>query len=163
MVSAKKRFESNRLEILQRRKQLRQLLLEHLERRDLMASDAAGPVFAPGTSQEYIDHWIDALGSNGNGNGSGSPINLSGSRWENPTGGPSPNRGDPAVVTWSIVPDGTPVPDINQANPVASNLISFMDGIYGTAPGPLSDRPWFPIFERAYQRWSESSGLTFVY
>ncbi len=163
MVSAKNRSDSSRLEILQRRKQLRQLLLENLERRDLMASDAAGPVFAPGTPQAYIDHWINALSDNSGGNGSGSPINLQGTRWVNPTGGNSPNRGDPSVVTWSIVPDGTPVPDINQSNPVASNLVAFMDGIYGTAPGPLSDRPWFPIFERAYQRWSESSGLTFVY
>ena len=38
-----------------------------------------------------------------------------------------------------------------------------MDGIYGGGTGPVDQRPWFNIFQRAYDRWSEVSGLTFVY
>ncbi len=33
-----------------------------------------------------------------------------------------------------------------------------MDGIYGGGTGPVANRPWFQIVERAYQRWSDLSG-----
>ncbi len=56
-----------------------------------MASDAAGPVFAPGTPQAYVDFWINQLGQ---GLPGGNEANLSGTRWVNPVGGPSPNLGD---------------------------------------------------------------------
>jgi VCBS repeat-containing protein len=146
-----------------RRNRVRQALLEALERREMLASDAAGVVFAPGTSQAYMDEWINRFNPSSQQNADGSPArdeaNLQGSRWTNPVGGPSPNMGDPARVTWSIVPDGT----IDSSNNAPSNLIAFMDGIYGGGTGPVSQRPWFNIFQRAYDRWTEVSGLTFVY
>jgi VCBS repeat-containing protein len=161
---------------LRKRTALRALLMEGLEPRALMAVDAAAPVFAPGTADDYVRQWIDRLasGSGIGGGGSGgavgsgaaralaAPINLSGDRWTNPTGGPSPNEGDPATITWSIVPDGTAF-----GGPVgvtgASNLVAFMDGIYGTAAGPISARPWFPLFTEAYDRWAQITGLKFIY
>ena len=143
------------------RSRLRQLLMESLEQRQLMAIDSAAPIFAPGTPQGYVDHWIEKLGNPNLGEGS-NPINLQGSRWVNPVGGTSANPGDPATVTWGIVPDGTLVPGINGTTR-ASDLVSFMDGIYGTSSGPVSTRPWFPIFKRAYDTWSAVSGLNFVY
>ncbi len=87
---------------------------------------------------------------------------MSGDRWTVPTGGPSPNEGDPAVVTWSIIRDGT----------------TYSPGVGGTGKqqprrfprrhlwwrnGTLSNRPWFSIIQQAYDRWSQVSGLTFVY
>jgi hypothetical protein len=105
---------------------------------------------------------MGAEGSDGGGNGGSGNINLSGTRWSNPVGGPSPNIGDPATVTWSIVPDGTQVSNIG-GGLAPSNLISFMDGIYGGGTGPVENRPWFGIFAKTYDTWSSLSGLNFVY
>jgi VCBS repeat-containing protein len=143
---------------------LRQILLETLERRELMAIDSAGVIFAPGTSQEYMDTWIDfykqgSAGTGEPGDNSGNFDAGSNGRWINPVGGISPNVGDPATVTWSIVPDGTLVGQ----NQGPSNFIAFMDGIYGSGTGPVASRPWFPLVQRAYDNWAKVSGLTFVY
>ncbi|MCA9125524.1 MAG: tandem-95 repeat protein [Planctomycetales bacterium] len=144
-----------------RRNRMRRVILETLEKRELLAADSAGVIFAPGTPQAYVDSVIDSYlrGSTAEASGESDAINLQGSRWSNPTGGPSANQGDPAVVTWSIVPDGT----VDSANNSTTNLIAFMDNIYGGGTGPVEQRPWFNIFQRAYDRWSELSGLTFVY
>ncbi|XZE21483.1 tandem-95 repeat protein [Pirellulaceae bacterium SH449] len=147
-----------------KRKKFRRLMCESLERRELLA------VFAPGTPQSYIDSWNSAnpiLQARGNWReGLTSPIggagfNAPGDRWTVPTGGASPNEGNPATVSWSIVPDGTPIGTPGDLQ--SSNLIAFLDGIYGTAPGPVGNRPWFRIIENAYNSWSDISGLQFVY
>lgn len=147
---------------LSKRNLLRRVLVETLDKRELLAADLAGPVFAPGTPQDYVDsviaQYMGSANSGANDGGAGN-INLVGSRWENPTGGVSPNMGDPATVSWSLVPDGT----TDGTNGSATNLIAFMDSIYGGGTGAVDQRPWFGLFERAYDRWSEVSGLTFVY
>ncbi|RMF42903.1 MAG: hypothetical protein D6753_06420, partial [Planctomycetota bacterium] len=134
--------------------------MESLERRELLAADLLhfDPVFAPGTPEEYVNRMIEQFHNSGTGHDK-DEANLQGSRWTNPVGGPSPNMGDPATVTWSIVPDGT----IDGTNNSATNLIAFMDSIYGGGTGPVQDRPWFNIFKRAYDRWSQVSGIQFVY
>lgn len=143
---------------------LRRILLETLERRELMAADSAGVIFAPGTPKDYADTWLDFYkqGTSGTGEPDGNSGNFDaggGGRWSNPVGGPSPNMGDPSTVTWSIVPDGTLV----GSNQDPSNFIAFMDGIYGGGAGPVNTRPWFPLVQRAYDNWAAVSGLTFVY
>lgn len=145
----------------QKRNQLRHVILETLEKRELLAADSAGVVFAQGTSQSYVDAVIGSYlqGTGADASGESGGINLQGSRWTNPTGGLSANQGDPSTVSWSIVPDGT----VDSANNSTTNLVAFMDNIYGGGAGAIEDRPWFGIFERAYDRWSELSGLTFVY
>jgi hypothetical protein len=141
-----------------------------LERRDLLA---AAPFFAQGTDPSYVDQmsnqlgllnggWSGNGGNAGNAGGGSGNINLQGSRWTNPTGGPSPNIGDPSTISWSIVPDGTQVSTIN-GGLAASNLVSFLDGIYGSAGGAVANRPWFNLLKSAYDRWSATSGLNFVY
>ncbi len=121
-------------------------ILESLERRELMASDLLCAIFAPNTTDEYREAFEDQLGSRAQTvgiSGPGSPLgfNAPGDRWTNPVGGASPNLGSPSTVTWSIVPDGTP----NSFYNLNSNLISFMDGIYGGGTGPVANRPWFPL------------------
>ncbi|HPM84744.1 MAG TPA: matrixin family metalloprotease, partial [Candidatus Anammoximicrobium sp.] len=137
----------------------RQLLHEPLESRMLLHGNAPSAIFAPGTPQEYVDSFNDSLWP---GDDSlvpeGAEAYRTGGRWTTPASGPSPNQGDPVVLTWGIVPDGTPL-DGN----APSDLIAFMDGIYGTAPGPVANRPWFSLFQSTYDRWSEVSGITFVY
>jgi VCBS repeat-containing protein len=155
----------NRSTVNSKRKQLRSLLCENLERRDLMA---ALPIYAPGTSQSYMDLMNQKLASLGAVSQPGNNFNLQGSRWTSPTGGSSPNMGDSATISWSIVPDGTLVNNGQQdANGNAqfspSNLVAFLDGIYGTATGPVSNRPWFNIVQRAYDNWAAESGLSFIY
>ncbi|MBU6386355.1 MAG: matrixin family metalloprotease, partial [Planctomycetes bacterium] len=160
----------------------RSLLCEQLERREVM--DAAG-IFDAGTDPAYFQRMSDQLrglnsgdggnnggGANGGGGnnilggaggaGGGGNINLSGNRWVNPVGGSSPNNGDPATVSWSIVPDGTQVSNIN-GGLAPSNFIAFMDGIYGSAPGPVANRPWFNLVRRTYENWASASGLNFIY
>ena len=87
-------------------------------------------------------------------------------RWESTAVDLSPNQGDPATITWGIVPDGTDILDTNfiAGNTQQSNLVGFLDGIYGDGgTNVISDKPWFPLFERMYDLWSEQTGLTFVY
>lgn len=167
-----------------RRLSFRSLLCEQLERREVM--DAAG-IFDAGTDPAYFQRMSDQLrglnsgdggqnqgGANGGGgnnilggagganSGGGGNINLSGNRWINPVGGSSPSNGDPATVSWSIVPDGTQVSSLN-GGLAPSNFIAFMDGIYGSAPGPVSNRPWFNLVRKTYENWASSSGLNFIY
>jgi hypothetical protein len=63
-------------------------------------------------------------------------------------------------VTWGLVPDGTFIPGEG-----GSNLIAFMDGLFGNGGGGTNyqNRPWFHFFEDSFDRWSELGGLTFHY
>ena len=123
-------------------------------------SEDAHPVFAPGTPKTYVDSFDDAPHGGGSTVPNGAdPFRLTPSRWTAPASGPSPNLGDTVVLTWGIIPDGT-LMDNGTTN---SDLIAFMDGIYGTSSGAVSSRPWFPLFEAAYDRWSDLSGITFIY
>jgi hypothetical protein len=103
----------------------------------------AGAIFTPGTDSNYMDQVHDRIENftQQQLGGGGSQINLLGNRWVNPTGGASPNNGDPATITWSIVPDGTQVYNATNGNLGSSNFVAFMDGIYGSAAGPISSRP----------------------
>ncbi|XZE56815.1 tandem-95 repeat protein [Planctomycetaceae bacterium SH139] len=136
------------------RQSRRHLLLQALERRELLTAEVPMPVWAPGTPMSDVDDYYSQFG----GPDGTDPI-LQGSRWSNPVGGPSPNQGDPAIVTWSIVPDGT-----ETSTGDASDLVAFLDGIYGDgATTVVEDKPWFRFIERAYQDWSNTSGVFFVY
>ena len=60
------------------------------------------------------------------------------------------SQGDPLVLTWSIAPDQTTL-----SNGDPSNLVAFLDGIYG---GGINE--YQPIIQSAIGRWGELSGLT---
>ncbi|MFG0262286.1 MAG: matrixin family metalloprotease, partial [Novipirellula sp. JB048] len=115
-------------------------------------------VFAPGTPDEVVEAWerrfADPLNENG--------IHILGGRWDSAASGATSNFGDPVTLTWSIIPDGTPIAGTD--NPGApSNLVSFLDGIYGSGGNTIAERPWFPLIKRAYDDWSALSGVNFVY
>lgn len=86
-------------------------------------------------------------------------------RWSSSaTSGWGLGQGDPITLTWSIVPDGTPVGSFNGEGAGDSDLISFLDGIYGGGGGSdLTKRPWFSIVESVFDRYEELSGIDFVY
>ncbi|MEZ5300266.1 MAG: Calx-beta domain-containing protein [Verrucomicrobiales bacterium] len=70
----------------------------------------------------------------------------------------SPTQGKPTTLTWSIVPDGTPIsPALGTESSDPSNLRAFLTGIYG------SFAVWQAIFAEEFERWSAVTGITYVY
>ncbi|WP_047814275.1 matrixin family metalloprotease, partial [Rhodopirellula islandica] len=163
----------------------RRLNHETLEKRELLAAElglVAHPVFAPGTSLEAMEQWESEHDDDHIRITSGTklptfqfgpqlqPILFNPTdplRWRtsalNPNG--APNLGDPITLTWSIVPDGTPMLDPNTGNTTGnSELVAFLDGVYGSgATNEITEKPWFNIFANVYDVWSQGTGLNFVY
>ncbi len=107
--------------------------------------------FAPDTRSEVVDAFNAALGLDG------SRAQLT-SRWSTTaTDGGGLSQGQPTTLTYGYVPDGTFVPELLQGISGNSNLNAFFNGIYGS---PAS---WQPIFDQVFARWSEISGLSFVF
>ncbi len=82
-------------------------------------------------------------------------------RWSmTATDGALGGTGNAVRLTWSIVPDGTPMKDGS-----SSNLISRLDETFGSGPGgtDLQNRPWFPLIAQSFNRWSEVGGVTLTY
>lgn len=85
---------------------------------------------------------------------------LAADRWDRTASGWTGSRGTPVTLTWSIVPDGTTIP---QRGPSA--LVSHMDAWFGAGPdgADLTLRPWFRWLDAAFARWSELGGVEFRY
>jgi hypothetical protein len=82
-------------------------------------------------------------------------------RWGATASAPPGEMGDPVTLTWSIVPEGTLIQGEG-----SSNLVQFLDGLFGagsTGGDDLTHRPWFPLLAESFDRWSQLSGMTFVY
>lgn len=74
--------------------------------------------------------------------------------------------GSPLTLTWGLLPDG--VGTINsdgQSTNNPSGLIQRFDQRFGAGPGgtDLTQRPWFEVFQRSFDRYDQLSGLTHVY
>src|SRR5688572_26514272 len=82
-------------------------------------------------------------------------------RWGTTASAPAGSNGDPIALTWSIVPNGTLIQ--GEGN---SNFIHFFDDVFGAGPiggDDLTHRPWFQLLAEPFNRWSQLSGMTFVY
>ncbi|TVP99516.1 MAG: tandem-95 repeat protein [Planctomycetaceae bacterium] len=151
------------------RQTVRRLGHEKLERRELLAAEMglvpmAGTMFLPGTDPGELRNSLLVAD---NATPEISPI-LSPPpflRWERSALATAPELGSPITVTWGFVADGTSISDdFGLLNNTSSNLISHMDGIYGDGGTTVvSAKPWFPLFERAFDLWAEESGLSFVF
>jgi hypothetical protein len=87
-------------------------------------------------------------------------------RWtETAIDGGGLDQGDPTALTWSFVADGTWVLGSAGEPDSPSDLIAFLDGIYGntTPDNNYTDEPWFIPFNSYLNRWGELSGLSYVY
>ena len=120
------------------------------------AADATEPrafvCFAPGTSQEVIDSFYAENG------GQPEPEYRLQTRWTaTATNGGGLMQGDPTTITWSIVPDGTTLPTARGEPAAASNLVAFLNTIYG------SPATWLPLFQQIFDRWSQHTGVRYVY
>lgn len=78
--------------------------------------------------------------------------------------GSTGGEGTPVTIYWSFVPDGTIVPDGNDAT-APSDLIEKLNTAYGASPNPsdLTQAPWFELFENAFNFWAEATGNVYVY
>lgn len=89
-----------------------------------------------------------------------------GARWTSTaTNGGGLNQGDPTTLTWSIIPDGTPISragDIAEEKNSNSDLIKYLDKEVGAGPGgaDLTLRPWFSLFFDSFNRLSEVSPIS---
>jgi hypothetical protein len=81
------------------------------------------------------------------------------SRWgataQNPGGSQTPNQ--PTIVTYSFVPDGTPISGFNGEPAAPSDMFAFFNGIYG------SPATWQAHFHSIFQRWGQLCGVTYVF
>lgn len=106
--------------------------------------------FEEGTSQDYIEQIMST-----------SPARFTftdNRRWSTTANTPGPlSQGDPMIITWSIIPDGTPIAGYNGEPAGNSNLISFLNGIYG------NQDTWLALFEQIFARWSDLNGVTYVF
>ncbi|WP_197526115.1 matrixin family metalloprotease [Botrimarina colliarenosi] len=85
-----------------------------------------------------------------------------GDRWVSTTTfGSTGVRGNPVTITWGFVDDGTTVVGSEGSSP--SNLIAMLNTQYGGGRRGIESAPWFHLFEEAFGRWSELSGITYVY
>lgn len=81
------------------------------------------------------------------------------SRWSSTASSPGPfSQGDPTVLTYSFVPDGTIVANIGIGFPSQpSNLFAFLNGIYG------NPATWQQIYHDIFDVWGELCGITYVF
>ncbi|MEW6305980.1 MAG: tandem-95 repeat protein [Verrucomicrobiota bacterium] len=80
-----------------------------------------------------------------------------GPRWTATATGGATQQGDPTVLTWSIVPDGTSIPGSAGEPTSPSNLIAFFNGIYG------SQTVWQALFQQVFDRWAALTGTSYVF
>lgn len=85
-------------------------------------------------------------------------------RWlRTATDGAGINMGDSITLTWGFVRDGT---NVNFGGDLAGSiLIASLDDNFSEADtsADLTQRRWFGIFERTFERYAALSGLNFVY
>lgn len=119
--------------------------------------------FAPNTDPALVDAYAQALAQARESAGTSSlaaPMAqvTDGSRWSyTATNGAGLRQGDPTTLTWSIVPDGTPISGAIGEPSAPSNLRAFLLSIYG------SDAAYLAVFQQVFDRWSEITGVTYVY
>ncbi|MBM4244622.1 MAG: matrixin family metalloprotease [Deltaproteobacteria bacterium] len=81
-----------------------------------------------------------------------------GSRWSyTATNGWGLAQGDPTTLTWSIVPDGVAISGAIGEPAAPSNLRAFLGSIYG------AEATYLALFQQVFDRWSELTGVTYVY
>jgi len=79
-------------------------------------------------------------------------------RWfSTATDGSGLYQGDPMTLTWSVVPDGTPITSGYGEPAAPSSLRAFLTTIYG------SEAAWFAVFQHVFDRWGQLTGITYVY
>ena len=80
------------------------------------------------------------------------------SRWSaTATNGPGLVQGDPTILTWSYVPDGTFIAGFAGEPGSPSNLHAWLNGLYGNF------NTWHALVVQVFDRWAEKTGNTYIY
>lgn len=81
-------------------------------------------------------------------------------RWFETASGYAYATGQPITLTWSLPADGTAT-----TGPGVNSLVASLDAAFQVADASqdLTTRPWYPLIQSAVKRWSEVSGVEFVY
>lgn len=81
-------------------------------------------------------------------------------RWFETASGYAYAAGESITLTWSLPADGTAT-----TGPGVNSLIASLDAAFQVAnvSQDLTTRPWFPLVQTAVERWSEVSGVQFIY
>ncbi|HRC85749.1 MAG TPA: matrixin family metalloprotease [Thermoanaerobaculia bacterium] len=128
----------------------------------LATSTRPAVCFAPGTSSDYIEHLTRLYGSGSDplfqtGDGGHSKFRFA-NRWSaTATDGGGLLQGDPTTLTWSYIPDGTAIPGQIGEPSSASSLFAWLNGIYG------NQNAWHQVFVQVFTRWSQLTGIRYVY
>jgi hypothetical protein len=139
--------------------------VEALEMRAVFSASPLGevhPLFAPGTSSEVMAAYSDREEQGG----FDAYTFNDGDRWSRTATNTSTlAQGDATVIRWSVVPDGTPVSGYNGEPAAPSDLRAYLANIYGTnsSSTAAADQPWFSVVKQVFDRWSEVSGVSYVY
>ncbi|WP_432799916.1 pre-peptidase C-terminal domain-containing protein [Poriferisphaera sp. WC338] len=73
-------------------------------------------------------------------------------------------HGRSITLTWGFAKDGTQT--YYKGKPTRTSvIIAAMDDKLGSGPGgsDLTERPWFKLFDNSFKRWSQLTGINFVY
>ncbi len=123
--------------------------------------------WTPGTPREIVQAYLNVEQRITAAGGFGAMALRVADRWTrtatNSTG--QGTQGLPVTITWSIVPDGTPItPTDATESSDPSSLRARMAAIYGgSATGDPTAQPWFPVFQATFDNLAAISGLRFVY
>ena len=108
--------------------------------------------FAPDTDAAVVEEFAAAIAR------SLGPERFQGSsRWSSTASGGTGSTGNPITLTYSFVPDGTLIPNGVGEGAGNSSLFAWLNGIYG------SPATWQALFAQVFARWTEFSGITYVY
>ena len=81
-----------------------------------------------------------------------------GNRWSNTAmSGGGLGQGDPTILTYSFVPDGTPIGSGVGEPASPSDLFATFNGLYGSAA------TWQQLVHDTFDRWEELTGITYVF
>jgi uncharacterized repeat protein (TIGR01451 family) len=125
--------------------------------------------WAPGTPDEIVRAYQRVEQQIGSAGGLSLKALQGGDHWFRTAtnGSGQSTQGQPVTLTWSIVPDGTPIAGgvSGVGEPAASSTLrSRLAEIYGgSAAGDPRDQPWFAVFQATFDNLAANSGLRFVY
>ncbi len=125
-----------------------------LENKDTWKSALAPKMycFDPGTPEDVVQSLVNRIYNN--------PASyISSSRWTATASGTTGAQGEPTVLTYSFVPDGTTVPDDPPPNGFGNqvnNIHAMMIAKFGSVANGKAK------FRQAFNQWQALTGLTYV-
>jgi hypothetical protein len=123
------------------------------------SAEAPAVCFAPGTPPERVAEVYARARRSGTSLDASLPSDFrASSRWTTTaTNGGGLGQGAPTTLTWSIVPDGTQIAAASGFPAGQSTLVARLNALYG------SQATWLPLFQQVFDRWSQLTGISYVY